>query len=318
MRRRRVGAFLVLAGVGAIAAASTTSWFGGKKAEAPAVTERKIELPRGGTDIFPNFRVVAYYGSAFTGDRNTKLGVLGTGTPTEVAERLADTAADYDSYARPVLPAFQLIATLALENPGDDKRYRSRLTDAQIDKYLHAARQEKAILILDIQPGRADFMDEVRHFRHYLEMPDVSLALDPEWSMGPNEVPAEVYGHTDAKKINEVSAYLSEIVQTKRLPQKLLVIHEFREDLIRNKRAIVQRPGLAMVFNVDGVGTPDAKTGKYIDLTTDPTRPAGVFTGFKLFYSEDADTSRLGSGARLMEPIEVLDLDPSPDVIVYE
>ncbi len=303
--------FLILAGVGTLVAFSTTSVFGpaAKDRTAESAKAKAIELPRGGTRILPDYRVVAYYGSP----GGTLLGALGGGTPSRVAEQLDEEASDYGSIARPVLPAFELIATIVHAAPGTDGKWRSRLSDDVIYTYLQAARQQQMILILDIQPGRAKFMDEVRHYEKFLVEPDVSLALDPEWSMGPGEVPGRVIGQTNAATINEVSAYLDQIVQTNKLPQKLLVIHEFTETMIENRSALVEREGLATVLNVDGYGTPELKTAKYGDLTSDPQRPPFVFTGFKLFYEED-----LRNGSRLMNWSEVLELDPQPDVIVYE
>lgn len=310
VRRRRMAALLIVVGILALAAVSTTSLFGPKKRGAAESTPAAvIELPRGGTEILPRYRVVAFYGAP-GGDR---LGILGRAGPSTVAELLADQASDYESLERPVLPAFQLIATIVHPFPGEDGLFRSRLPDEVIDRYLAAARQEKAILVLDIQPGRADFMDEVRHYRKYLEMPDVSLAIDPEWSMREGQIPGKVIGSTDAAVVNEVSAYLSKIVQDGKLPQKLFIVHEFTESMIQNKSAIVPRPGLATVLNADGFGTPEAKTAKYSALTAAPDRPASVFSGFKLFYEEDTR-----NGSRLMSPFETLDLEPSPDVVVYE
>lgn len=306
-----MAAFLIVAGVGGLVAFSTTSLFGPATRDrtAESLGAKPTELPRGGTKILPDYRVVAYYGSP----GGTLLGALGGGTPSRVAEQLDDEASDYGSLARPVLPAFELIATIVRDTPGSDGKWRSRLSDEVIEQYLQAARQQQMILILDIQPGRARFMDEVRHYEKFLVERDVSLALDPEWSMAPGEVPGKVIGQTDAATVNEVSAYLDQIVQKHKLPQKLLIIHEFTETMIENRSALVDRPGLATVFNVDGFGTPEAKVNKYIDLTSDPERPPFVFTGFKLFYEED-----IRNGSRIMTWSEVLDLDPQPDVIVYE
>jgi hypothetical protein len=309
IRRRRLAALLVVGGVAALVAVSTTSLLGPGKTGKAESKSAVIELPRGGTTILPGYKVVAFYGAP-GGDR---LGVLGAGSPVAVAERLSDTALDYESLERKILPAFELIATIVHPVPGDDGMFRSRVSDDVIQKYLDAARQERAILILDIQPGRADFMDEVRHYEKWLKESDVSLALDPEWSMRDGQIPGKVIGSTTAAKVNEVSAYLDQIVEDNKLPQKLLLLHEFTESMIQNRKGLVQRPNLAIVFNVDGFGTPEAKMGKYADLTTDPDRPEFVFTGFKLFYEEDTR-----NGSRMMTPYEVLDLDPQPDVVVYE
>ena len=40
-----------------------------------------------------------------------------------------------------------------------------------INRYLRAARKAKAILILDIQPGHADFMSETKRLRRWLKEP---------------------------------------------------------------------------------------------------------------------------------------------------
>lgn len=311
VRRRRVAAVLVLGGVVALGALSTTSLLGPaeEKQDAGATPQAKT-LPRGGTSILPEFRVVAFYGYPRSGER---LGALGVGTPTQVAERLSDQALDYDLAGRPVLPAFELIATLVHDFPGEDGMYRSRLDGATIDEYIAAARQEKAITILDIQPGYADFMDEVRAFEPWLKQPDVSLALDPEWSMRPGQVPGRQIGSTTASKVNEVSAYLSKIVQENGLPDKLLLVHEFTKGMIVDRSKVLSRRGIDMVFNVDGFADATGKINKYNDLTADPDRPRHVFNGFKLFYEEDTR-----NGWTLMSPFDVLDLEPQPDVVVYE
>ena len=46
------------------------------------------ELPRGGRELLPRHRIVAFYGGATT----PVLGVLGEGTPTQAAQRLARVA----------------------------------------------------------------------------------------------------------------------------------------------------------------------------------------------------------------------------------
>lgn len=269
----------------------------------------RSELPRGGTRILQDVRVVAY--SCAPG--GTLLGVLGGGPPDQVGHELEATAAGYGSVDRPVLPAFELIATNVTDTPGSDGLYRTRLSDAQIQEYLDAARRRRMLLILDIQPGRAAFMDEVRHYERWLREPDVSLALEPEWSMGPSQIPGQVIGRTDGETIDAVSAYLGDLVARNGLPEKLLLVHQFTESMIVDPATIAPRSGVALVWSVDGFGTPEAKTGKYVDLTNDPRRPAFAFNGFKVFFEEDQR-----GGNRVMTPAEVLALDPQPDVVVYE
>ena len=184
-----------------------------------------------------------------------------------------------------------------------------RQDDQVIARYLRAARREKMLLILDIQPGYAPFMEEVRaHTSRFLKEPDVSLALDPEWSLEPPALPGQEIGSTDAATVNEVSAYLSSIVRENDLPEKLLVVHRFTNDMIGDETKLKRRPGVALTVNVDGFGDPSGQD-RQVQRVHPPSRTRGRNNGFKLFYEEDTN---------LMRPAGVLRLRPSPDLVVYE
>jgi hypothetical protein len=274
----------------------------GSKSDKPKKPPPPPQLPRGGRIIIPNNRVVAFYGAP----QDDELGTLGIGKPAQVARRLERQARPYRAGGKPVLPAFELIAVVASGAPGADGMYRYRQPRRVIDRYLAAARKAKALLLLDIQPGRADFMDEVRRLRPYLEQPDVSLALDPEWKIAPGQVPGKVIGTTSAADVNRVSAYLAAIGRQRNLPQKMLLIHQFTDDMITNKPALVDRRGVKLILNVDGFGNQPAKISKYVGFTRSGRR---FRHGFKLFYKEDTN---------LMSPRQVLRLRPPPDIVEYE
>ena len=258
-------------------------------------------LPDGGRTILPRTRVVAFYGAP----QDAGLGTLGIGSPDAAGRRLDAMAAKYRA-DKPVLPAMELIATVAQASPGDQGLYRARQSSDLIGRYLAAARRAHALLILDIQPGRSPFMREVRSYARWLREPDVGIALDPEWSIAAGQVPGTVIGATDAAIVNHVQAYMSQIVQAHKLPQKLLIVHRFTTDMIRNARTLATYPGVALTVNIDGFGDQANKVSKY-DLFS--TRKPGRYNGFKLFFHEDTD---------LMRPREVLRLIPRPDVVVYE
>ncbi len=203
-------------------------------------------------------------------------------------------------------PAFELIAVVASGAPGNDGSYSYRQPPSVIDRYLAAARAEKALLVLDIQPGRANFVSEVKRLRRYLEQPDVALALDPEWRVQEGQIPGKVIGSVSAREVNRVTAYVARIVKQKRLPQKLVLIHQFTEDMIQNKAALKRPAGLALTINVDGFGKPADKIAKYNEFASDSR---GFHHGLKLFYEEDTN---------LLSPAEVLDLRPRPEIVVYE
>jgi len=283
---------------GASARAQGVAAQGEQQAAAPPPPE----LPRGGRRLFPDYRVVAFYGAP----QDDQLGILGIGSLRDAARKLERQARPYARRTRPVLPAFELIATIATAAPGEDGLYRARQSAATIDRHLREARRAKAMLILDIQPGRADFMDETRRLRRWLREPDVGLALDPEWHMDPGEVPGQSIGSVTAREVNQVSAYLADIVREHNLPEKLLLIHQFTDGMIVNKASMAQRKGVALTVNVDGFGDRPNKISKYDAFTSEAVR---FHDGFKLFYEEDVN---------LMRPRHVLALTPPPDVVVYE
>ena len=307
-RRRRATALGLLAGVLILLMLAARSCGG---ATEPTTLESQAniaapvpppQLPRGGRRGFPDFRVVAFYGAP----QSRQLGTLGIGRPSQMAKRLQRVARAYSRKTRPVLPAFELISTIAAAAPGADGLHRMHQPDEVIDRYLRAARKAKALLVLDIQPGRADFLSEAIRLERWLREPDVGIALDPEWHVGPNEIPGQVIGSMTAEKVNEVSAYVSKFVEEHNLPEKLFVVHQFTSGMIVGKERVVRRPGLAVTMNVDGFGDRPNKVSKYDEFTSELAR---FHDGFKLFYEEDTN---------LMQPRQVLALGPPPDLVVYE
>ena len=264
---------------------------------------RATELPGGGRRFFPDRRVVAFYGNP----ADDELGALGIGSPDQATAKLARVAKSYERKTRPVLLCLELIVTVAAASPGDDGKYRIQAPEKTIDRYLRAARKAGAVLLLDVQPGTATFPEEVRRLKKWLVQPDVGLALDPEWRIQPGQVPGQVIGSVSAEEVNQVSIDLAALVKERNLPEKLFVIHQFTNDMVRDKPNVAIRPGLATVFNVDGFGLPAAKISKYREFTR--STPKGAHDGFKVFFRED--TNR-------MRPAAVMALQPPPDIIEYE
>jgi hypothetical protein len=199
----------------------------------------------------------------------------------------------------------ELIAVIANAHAGADGMYRARQPDAIIRRYLRAARRAKAILLLDIQPGRSDFFRETTRLRKWLREPDVGLALDPEWRVVPGQVPGQVIGRVDAREVNATTAWLEQLTARHRLPEKLVVIHQFTDDMV-DDTALKPRDHLQIVLNADGFGSQPVKKAKYHAFTR---QAPGFEPGFKLFYREDVN---------LMTPRQVLRMRPAPDFVVYE
>jgi hypothetical protein len=306
-RRRRLAAVGVLAAAGACAFAGGALLSGRddgvtRAASATAPSPPPPQLPGGGRRLFPDKRIVAFYGAP----QAASLGALGIGTPAQAGRRLLRQARPYARKTRPVLPAMELLATIANRDPGADGLYITRQPASVINRYLRAARRIDALLILDIQPGRAGFLTETRRLERWLRQPDVGLALDPEWHVAEGQVPGQVIGSVDAGVVDQVSQELARIVREERLPEKLLLVHQFTENMITNKQRLQRHPGIALTINVDGFGDRPNKVSKYEAFTSEAVR---FNDGFKLFYEEDTN---------LMKPSSVLALRPPPDVVVYE
>jgi len=302
--RRRLAALAGVAGV--VVAAALLAGNGGDGADeasrvAAEAQEPPPELPRGGRSVLPEYRVVAYYGAP----QARELGALGIGKPDGAARRLARQAKPYRRPNRPELPALELIAVIANADAGEDGMYRSRQKDKVIRRYLRAARRAKALLLLDIQPGRSDFFTETTRLKKWLAEPDVGLALDPEWRVTEGQVPGQVIGHVSSREVNATSAWLDQLIKREGLPEKLFVIHQFTDDMVDHTK-LKRRDNLATVLNVDGFGGQAIKKAKYRRFA----REAREFhPGFKLFYEEDTN---------LMTPRQVMRMKPRPDLIVYE
>jgi len=256
--------------------------------------------------VFPRYRLVGFAGAP----GSAAFGRLGVG---KLADRVAEIEKVARSYpaGRQALPVPELIAVVVQRYPGSDGDYRVRIGDDVIRRYLDAARRHRALLLLNIQPGRARFVDEVHALARWLREPDVGLALDPEWAVGPGQTPGHVFGSTTGTVIDQVSAYLDGIVRANGLPQKVLVVHQLNPGIVRGFEKVRERDGVVVVKSVDGIGSAGAKITTWKRLVKN--MPAALHPGFKLFFDEDTQ-----GGLKLMTPSQVLALRPQPEYVLYE
>ncbi len=269
----------------------------------PAPKPPPITLPGGGRRILPGHLVVAYYG--IVGTTN----ILGrTRNPEADAAGVEREARRYAALGEKVQPAFELVATIASPDPGPQGTYSTPVSDATISRYLRVAHRHHLLLILDFQPGRGEFLPEVRRDARFLSDPSVGVALDPEWKLTADQVPDEAIGSASAASINAVSRYLSALVARRRLPQKLFVVHEFRLSELPDRARIAFRPGLATVLQMDGLGPVTVKLAAYHQVMRGAR---GFFPGFKVFLQRSADPV-------LLSPRRVLGLHPRPAYVSYQ
>jgi len=259
--------------------------------------------------ILPFKRVVAYYGNLYS----KKMGILGELPPNEMLARLHQEVLNWQRAdpSTPVQPALHYIAVVASGDPGKDKMYRHRMPFKQIDTILYLAKKAHAIVFLDIQVSLSNIHAELPLLEKYIEMPQVNIGMDPEFSMKDGTLPGKKIGTFDAADINYVSEYLSKVVDKYNLPPKILIVHRFTKKMVTNYKNIKLHKEIQLVMNMDGWGEPDLKTGTYRNfIYPEPVQ----FTGFKLFYKNDIKKAP----HHMLTPQEVLKYKPYPIYIQYQ
>lgn len=282
--------------------ASTTS------TTTPRLWPAKAPYPKVGA-ILPEKRIVAYYGNYYS----TKMGILGEFEPPVVLQKLRAEVAKWEAAdpSTKVVPAIEYIAVVAQDNPGKSGLYRARMPDEHIDKAIAMAKEVNGIVILDVQVGLSTLQSEIPALEHYLSMPQVHLALDPEFSMKGGEKLGDVIGSFNSTDINYAATYLAELVKKHNLPPKVLIVHRFTQRMVQGAEHITPLPEVQVVMVMDGWGSPERKIGTYKNfIYPEPVQ----FTGFKLFYKNDLKPP----STRLLTPQELLKLTPQPVFIQYQ
>ncbi|MGH8957709.1 MAG: hypothetical protein ACRDVK_03445 [Acidimicrobiia bacterium] len=264
------------------------------------------ELPGGGLTLFPGRRLVALYGNPTT----SALGVLGEQGPAEAVARAREVSAGYETDGTPILLAFEIIATVASAGATADGNYSEEMSLDTLRPWIEVAASQRAYVILDLQPGRTDFLTQAKLYEEFLRLPHVGLALDPEWRLKPDQVHLRQIGSVEATEVNLVSEWLAEVVRDNNLPQKFFLLHQFRLDMIENRELVGTHPELATVIQMDGQGPLHTKYETWNALIPG-TEARGIYWGWKNFYDED--TPRGGA-----TPAEVLALDPVPVYVSYQ
>ncbi len=196
------------------------------------------------------------------------MGILGEYPPNQVLQMLQATAAQWQAAdpSTPVIPAIDYIAVAAQNHPGPDGKYRLRMPQSQIEKAIGMANQINGLVFLDVQVGQSNVETEVPLLKQYLELPNVELALDPEFDMYGKYAPGTVIGTMDASDINFVANFLASIVKEYNLPPKILVMHRFTQAMVTNYKEIQPLPQVEIAMDMDGFGLPAMKIRTYKDF----------------------------------------------------
>ncbi|MGB7819302.1 MAG: hypothetical protein WBL35_11310 [Ornithinibacter sp.] len=267
---------------------------------------RATDLPGGGLLPFPGRRMVALYGHPSTG----ALGMLGEQSPGKSVQRVSRLAEEYAGLTdTTVIPAFELIATVAAASPMPDGTYSRRTPVDVLLPWVEAAEESGTYVVLDLQPGRSDFLTQARTYEPLLRRPWVGLALDPEWRLKPGQKHIEQIGSVGIAEVNAVGAWLAELVRTHDLPPKVLTLHQFRTSMVRDRERLdTSLDEVQWLVHADGQGGQGDKQATWRALKKD--LPEGVWLGWKNFEDEDAP---------MLTPEQTMEeVDPTPWFISYQ
>jgi hypothetical protein len=264
-----------------------------------------VQLPGGGQTVFDGKRYIALYGHPLTGG----LGVLGEQGPKGSVARVRQVAAQYEGLSgEAIVPAFEIIATVAAGGAGDDGNYSNEWDVEVLRPLVDAAADAGIYVVLDLQSGRSDFLSQAMLYEEFLREPHVGLALDPEWRLKKGELPLRQIGSVGVREINRTMAWLAELTDQADLPQKMVLLHQFRTDMILNRQNLdLSHDELAVIVQMDGDGTLGQKLDTWQAIRAGA--PSGLRFGWKNFYDEDEPTP---------SPATTFSVEPTPWWVSYQ
>ncbi|GAB4082034.1 hypothetical protein G3R41_09055 [Modestobacter muralis] len=264
------------------------------------------QLPGGGQLLFPEHMMVALYGIPGSG----ALGLLGEQDLPASIQRAQQLADEYRPLVdTTVVPTFEIIATVASSSAGADGDYSAEQDVETLRPWVEGAGAAGMYVVLDLQPGRSDFLSQARMYQPLLELPHVGLALDPEWRLQPNGLPLQEIGQVGIDEVNSVVTWLADLTREKGLPQKLLVLHQFQVRMVIDRERLdVSRDELAYLVHVDGQGGQSAKQDTWRVLHQGAQEE--LAWGWKNFIDEDLPMLTPGQTIE-----QVL---PTPELVTYQ
>ncbi|SNU00968.1 hypothetical protein SAMN06298212_10585 [Ruaniaceae bacterium KH17] len=272
-----------------------------------ATARTGVLLPTGTQLAAPDVLYVALYGHPSGG----ALGVLGEQNVPDTIKRAEQHAKPYrDLVDVPVVPALEIIATVASAGAGSDGNYSAESDISVLTPLIDAAGEAGMYVVIDLQPGRTDFLTQAKEYEELLLRPYVGLALDPEWRLKKDQVHLTQIGQVRTSEVNEVVTWLADLTRENALPQKILILHSFQNRMITDIQDLdTSRSELAIVMHVDGQGAQGAKQNTWNALHN--YAPNIDLWGWKNFYDEDTP--------KMLTPKQTIaNVTPQPIFISYQ
>jgi hypothetical protein len=244
-----------------------------------AAIPKPYTFPDGGRTLFPQYRLVALYG---TPDMPA-LGALGQQPLASTLTRVQKLAKNYQPYSKqPILPTLEIIATVASATPTKNNDYSQEVSSGMLQPWITAARTHGDYVVLDLQPGRQHFLPQAEEYAALLKQPNV--------------------GSANIQDVNQTATWLAALTKKYQLPQKLFLLQQFRLTMLPGRSKLnTTYPQLAYAIQMDGQGNQGQKLGTWHAIQEQP--PPNVHFGWKNFYQKDTP---------LRSPAATMALAPTP------
>ena len=201
--------------------------------------------------LLPDYRIVMFYGHP----HDPAMGVVGEHEIEQLAEILRQEAANYADPSRPVIPALEVIATVAQRVPGSDGTYILDTDTETLTTYIDFATEQEWWWSSIYKSDGAQLPPRSRRCVSYCHArTSIWRSIrSSRWRKGRFRVSTSA---RSARKITYAQKVLAEISATHGIPPKVLIVHQFREDMIQGKEQLAPIPGVQLVIDADGYGAP--------------------------------------------------------------
>ena len=271
----------------------------------PQVPPPEPAFADGSRKLVPEHRLVALYGTPSM----SVLGALGEQPLEQTITRVKDVAAQYQVISRePILPTLEIITTVASASPTENGDYSQEIPIDTLWPWITAAREAGVYVVLDLQPGRTDFLTQAKQYEPLLRQPHVGLALDPEWRLTPTQVHLTQIGSVSINEVNAVADWLASLAHEAHSPQKAFLLHQFRLSMIPDRQLLhAAHPELSYIVQMDGQGAQPVKQDTWRAIGA--SLPGQTYLGWKNFFDEDKP---------MLTPQETMNIVPVPWYISYQ
>ena len=206
-----------------------------------------------------------------------------------------------------MIPAFEIIATVAEAHAGPDGSYSYESPLSLLRPWVQRATAAGMYVVLDLQrPGQSARPGQAVQIA--AQAAQRRAGPGPGVEAGPTAAAAETDRQRERHRGQCGQPLAGRLTARAHLPQKLLVLHQFQLSMLANERRLDTRHGdLAIVIHMDGQGTPHSKQKTWNAVTG--AAPPDVFFGWKNFYTKDHP---------MLGPRQTMARTPEPVMISYQ